>query len=315
MKKFSEAAATLFTPIQLKRIEANLDIKANPGSIDKAVFQHSILCNVFFPYQNPGDDVRIWSKEFRNASLNLNVIERKDKQTKEVKSYGLPYGANARLIMAYVNTLAIKRQDPVIPLGANVNRFIEALGKSSKDGRTRKGIKDQLNRITHSVIQIGLETEDKKVSRMTGSNLLLIDDFDLWYSKSGDEQFLFPSFIKLSDRYFENLLEHAVPLDERAMFALSKDAMALDIYTWLANRLHGLKKPQKITWKAMKDQFGQTYKRMNDFKGKFRQKMVKVSGVYPAARVEEETNKYFTLYNSPPPIPPKPQLMVFKPGT
>ena len=41
---------------------------------------------------------------------------------------------------------------------------------------------------------------------------------------------------------------------------------------------------------------------MDHFKEKFRDKLRKVLLQYPEARIEEETNKYFTLYNSPPPI-------------
>lgn len=306
-----EFPESLFTRGQIKKLEMHMDIKEYQGSLDTAIFQHSILCSVFFPYRRKDADAGVWSRSINNSTLNLNAIERRNRRTGETASYGLPYGSTARLIMAYVNTVAVKQQDPVVNLGDHLNRFIEALGKKSKDGRTVNAVRDQLNRITHSHISIEFDMDYGDVTRSRGSNLLLIEDWDLWYAKKGEQAYLFPSFIKLSDRYFDNLMEHAVPLDERAVYALSQNALGLDIYAWLSQRLHRLNKPVRITWKALKDQFG-GYNRMDDFKRAFRRALTEALKVYPTARIEEENNQYFTLFNSPPPIPPAPRLIVSK---
>lgn len=49
-----------------------------------------------------------------------------------------------------------------------------------------------------------------------------------------------------------------MPLDERAVAALSHSAMGLDIYAWLSQRLHRVdpRKPAFIPWTALKGQFG-----------------------------------------------------------
>ena len=59
-----------------------------------------------------------------------------------------------------------------------------------------------------------------------------------------------------------------MPFDERAIAALSHSAMGLDIYAWLAQRLHRVQpgKPAFIPWTALKDQFGWHYGRMDNFK-------------------------------------------------
>lgn len=301
----------LFTNGQLRRLNAHLDIKENPASLDMAVYQHSILCSVFFPYRRKDADTGVWTRELNNVMLHLNALKRHNKRLQEEKTYGLPYGSTARLIMAYLNTVAVKQKEPIINLGDHLNSFVTALGKKSKDGRTVRNIRDQLNRITHSHISIEFDYEDNKTKRNAGKNLLLIDDWDLWYDKDDTQTYLFPSFIRLHSGYFENLMEHAVPLDERAFFALSQNALGLDIYMWLAQRLHRVDRPVRITWKALKDQFG-GYNRMDDFKRAFRKALAEVYKVYPLAKIEEESNKYFTLYNSAPPIPPAPKLIVSK---
>ena len=72
------------------------------------------------------------------------------------------------------------------------------------------------------------------------------------------------------------------------MRRLAGSAMGLDVYGWLAQRLHRIKPnaPAFITWAALKGQFGWHYKRMNQFKAEFRQTLRQVLTVYPAARVE-----------------------------
>jgi hypothetical protein len=79
---------------------------------------------------------------------------------------------------------------------------------------------------------------------------------------------LWPSTIRLSLDYFESLRKHAVPLNEADLGALAHSALALDVYAWLAHRLHRIppKEPVFIPWTALKAQFGPDYGRMIDFK-------------------------------------------------
>ncbi len=134
----------------------------------------------------------------------------------------------------------------------------------------------------------------------------IVTAFDLWFPKNENQRVLWPSTIQLSLDYFNSLQNHAVPLDERALAVLAHSSMALDIYSWLAQRLHRIPegKPQFITWAAIKDQFGPDYGRMDKFKSKFRIAMKQVLIQYQAANVEED-GRGLTLRNSSPPVPKK----------
>ena len=83
--------------------------------------------------------------------------------------------------------------------------------------------------------------------------------------------------------------------------------MALDIYAWLAQRLHRVQpgSPQFVSWQNMKDQFGSGYKDMKKFKEVFRKTLFSVRLQYQSAKIEEDANKGFWLYCSPTPIPMK----------
>jgi Plasmid encoded RepA protein len=91
-------------------------------------------------------------------------------------------------------------------------------------------------------------------------------------------------FVQYSQRYFENLIEHAVPLVEIAVAALAHNAMALDIYCWLAHRLHRIKPshPVVLFWNVLHEQFGGPA-RLDNFRREFIQALNEVLAVYPQA--------------------------------
>jgi hypothetical protein len=79
--------------------------------------------------------------------------------------------------------------------------------------------------------------------------------------------------------------------------------MALDIYAWLAQRLHRVN-PRAgafITWVALQHQFGEGFARIRDFRRKFKVALAQVQAVYPAARFECDEGG-MTLKNSAPPV-------------
>jgi hypothetical protein len=94
-----------------------------------------------------------------------------------------------------------------------------------------------------------------------------------------------------------------VPLDERAIAALSHSAMALDVYAWLAQRLHriGPHRPQRISWVALRGQFGWHYSTIRKFRQVFRHTLDIVLSQYQAARIGLDGHG-MTLRNSPPPV-------------
>jgi hypothetical protein len=131
----------------------------------------------------------------------------------------------------------------------------------------------------------------------------VVSGFDLWMPKDHRQRVLWPSTVWLSLDYFASLRTHAVPLDERAIGALSHSAMGLDIYAWLAQRLHRIPKPhrQMILWIALQEQFGSDYARIRKFREVFMVALRQVHAVYPAAKIDV-LPRGLLLHTSPPPV-------------
>ncbi|MFL5331738.1 MAG: hypothetical protein ACJ8H8_00825 [Geminicoccaceae bacterium] len=95
-----------------------------------------------------------------------------------------------------------------------------------------------------------------------------------------------------------------MPLREAALRELVDRSLSLDIYIWLAYRLHSLERPTPVRWAALSDQFGGTYARTRDFIRDFRKALAPAVTAYPEARVEVDDDG-LVLHPSRPPVAPK----------
>lgn len=290
------------TPIHQRIQESAFQMVLKKGTIRDAVFQHSVLCQTFLPYRNPGSEVRIWKQKQGHVSLAIQGTESYNPEKDDFEFVGLPYGPKARLILAHINSEAIRTQSKMVHVEDSMSAFIKCIGLSL-DGRTIREIKSQLRRLTTSTLSLGYSDNEKGVQ----VDLKIVKAFDLWFPKDEKQRILWPTSIQLTDDYFGSLVQHAIPLDERALAALSHSAMALDIYAWLAQRLHRIspQQPQFLTWKALKEQFGRGYSEMYKFKQIFRKTFALARSQYPAAVAYEEKNAGYWLCHSPSPIAKK----------
>ena len=77
--------------------------------------------------------------------------------------------------------------------------------------------------------------------------------------------------------------------------------MSLDLYVWLAWRLHTLTKATPITWTAIHTQFGAGFDKLFHFKPRFTEALAAAVAAYPEAHVELD-EKGVILHPSRPPI-------------
>ena len=115
---------------------------------------------------------------------------------------------------------------------------------------------------------------------------------------------LFVETARLSESFFEQLSKHPVPLEEAAIRAVNNNSMALDLYAWLAYRLHALPGIRPVTWTALRGQFGAGFARMRDFQQTFSVNLRLARAVYPDAKVDAGRDGLI-LHPSKPPVAPK----------
>jgi hypothetical protein len=120
----------------------------------------------------------------------------------------------------------------------------------------------------------------------------------------GGQDSLFVETARLSETFFEQLKRHPVPLEDAAIKAISNNSQALDLYCWLAYRLHALPAARTVSWPALYAQFGSSYKKLAHFKMRFIDSLKVATAVYREADVELE-EKGLILRPSKPPVAPR----------
>ena len=186
----------------------------------------------------------------------------------------------------------------MIEVENSLSAFVKRI-RGFDGGREIRMFKDQLSRLSVAVVRLATTRSERAFQ----INAQVVDAFELWPELDERQRVLWPSTIQLSLPYFNSLLEHAVPLNEADLAALAHSALALDLYAWLAQRLHRINssRPAFIQWPALKQQFGPDYGRMDHFKTEFRKQLRQVHCRYKAAKFEIDSHG-MRLFNSPPPV-------------
>jgi Plasmid encoded RepA protein len=282
---------------QEKLIAVSAQIQAErPERID---FLHTVQCQCGIPYNNPGNDVREWDRSQGGAVLRIEAGSVMDPSTGQFVRMGLPYGEKPRLVLIHLASEAVRTGQPVVDVEESMTAFARSL-RIETNGHHLRTLKDQLARLAASTVRMGMVVEEGRAFQI---NTQFVDAMDLWFPVQPDQRVLWPSTVRLSDQYFQSLGRHAVPLDHRAVAALSGSSMALDVYVWLAQRLHRVvpRKGQFITWAALHEQFGQGFARVRDFRRRFLHTLHQVQAAYPDAKLDAD-EKGLTLHHSRPPV-------------
>jgi hypothetical protein len=253
---------------------------------DEAIlYQHSVLCQTCLPFRDPGDQVRSVERSNGLVSLVVAAGQAFHPDTRRFVDVGLPYGPKPRLVLYHLNAEALRTQSPIIELEDSLTAFVKrTLGLDPK-GRNIRTVKDQLTRLSAADFRIGTVVSEGRAVTLKGC---VIEGFDLWVTRDAQQRMLWPTTVQFSQRYFESLARHAVPLNEIAITHLSHNAMALDIYTWLAQRLHriGEGKSVLVPWASLWEQFGHGYARIRKFRSVFTSTLKQVKVVYPDAKFD-----------------------------
>lgn len=306
-EKAKQEGRPMLSVVKRRMIESS--VKINATLPDDILFQHTVFCQTVLPFRDPGPEVRVWQRQQGAATLHLEAGYAKDPKGLFVP-VGLPFGPAARLILCHLNTEALQTGSSVIDVEGSLTAFVTRLQGYTPNGREIRKFKDQLTRLSASTMRLAVDQDGYSIQK----NMHIVSEFTLWAERFDGERFLVPQHISLSAEYFESLQAHAVPLDERAVAALAHSAMGLDVYMWLAQRLHRIdpQRGQFIPWTALYVQFGQGYKDIRFFRRDFLSVLKTVKTQYPQARFKTDKGGML-LGHSKPPVSPRPLVVALPP--
>jgi len=213
----------------------------------------------------------------KNGNYSLTILS--------PSSIGLPYGSVPRLLLAWVTTEAVKTKSRELELGDSLSGFMRELDLVPTGGRwgSISRLKEQTKRLfASSITAIHEQGDGTQIINQTLADKAVF----WWYPTDPNQTTLWKSSISLTETFYREIVDRPVPIDMRAIKALKKSPMALDIYTWLTYRMSYLKKPTAIPWSSLAMQFGSNYSRLTDFRLAFSAELKKVVTVYGGVQVE-----------------------------
>jgi hypothetical protein len=269
-------------------------------------FSYSGLCLTSLPHRKLADE-EPWERTVGPLTL---IVEpgRIKLGNGPTRMMGVPYGARARLILIYLQTQAVLTSNREVSLGRSMREWMGRMGLSV-GGETASALREQARRIATCTMRFTWQAESKVGARDDGPTMMSnerIIKSGLFFrdtAKGDDRQeSLFEDRVLLDADFFEQLRRHPVPLRDAAIQQLKDSSTALDIYVWLAFRLHHLEQRTPIGWKDLYQQFGAGYQHMWRWRPRFTDALAEAVAAYPEARVDVE-DSHIVLHPSPPPVP------------
>jgi hypothetical protein len=116
----------------------------------------------------------------------------------------------------------------------------------------------------------------------------------LWWDPVSPEQ---PgSWVELGEALHDAIVASPVPVDLRALRALKKSPLALDLYTWTTYKTYAVnrspKEGQPVPWRSMQKQLGCDYSNPRHFEAAAKLAVRKVQAVFPGFHVAEYVDEH-----------------------
>ena len=228
------------------------------------------LCSL--PRTNPGNRHQY---KRQNGPYTLYMFAGRDK---------LPYGNLPRLILAWLCTEAVRTQNRVLVLGKSLSDFMRELDIYAGGGNAHTKLRNQMKRLFGCTVSLIYEDKNGQAT----VNALIARRTEFWWNeRKPDEPMLWESKIELSEDFFNEIINHPVPIDMNTLTALKRCSLGLDLYLWLTYRTFTLRAPLRLSWRQLYHQFGPnpnsaaTHNAVQNFRRRILRELIKVKLAWP----------------------------------
>ena len=210
-------------------------------------FNTRLLAQTTLPHTDPGMGVREYERANGDAVLYIQAGPR----------LGLPFGVYPRLILSWITSEATRLNSRHLTLGDSLGVFMGELGLLTTGGQngTIPRFRDQMQRLLAARI-VSVWDRPGAEQRV---NTTIADRSCVWWDPTNPAAPNWRSELTLSEPFFEEVCEHAFPLDMRVLRVIKRSPLAVDLYSWLAWRVPRLKASQSLPWREVEKQFGAGY--------------------------------------------------------
>lgn len=259
-------------------------------------YSYSAWCLAGLPHRElPAGMNWLIETDFARLLVRPGIRLRDDNSQEALR---VPMGSFARLLLIDWQTEALERGTREITMGRSASAIVSRIGVG-RGGPSNGKVVDQLERLATCSIDFAFGTDRKGVI----VNQRLVEAFEYVAdpdprAKAGTRLI---ERVILSQAFFDELRRHPVLVDRAAILDLTTSPLAIDIYLWLAFRLHSLPKEMPISWDRLWRQFGPRVAKLKNFRPQFEGPLHLALSAYSAAKVQV-TDRGLLLEPSPPPV-------------
>jgi hypothetical protein len=219
----------------------------------------------------------LWKREGHN--LTMLIESGRDRSGSPL---GVPYGSYARFILLFLQSEAIRTQSREVELGRSMRVWLGSMGLSI-GGKTYKQVNEQARRISGCSLTFFADRAGGQIKSRGGFVKTEITMTDVL---NEHQPALWQDRVVLDEDFYRAMREHPVPVSDTALRAIGPRSLVIDIYIWLAYRLHALKRDVEVSWLSLHTQFGAEVERLRGFRKYFIECLTLAIAAYPDARVE-----------------------------
>ena len=299
------------TPAQRRLVDYSVTIFGEAATSKEAAYMARQLVQVTLPHRNPGN-VPTWSRKNGNLTLRIQPGYKKDNSSGKDICVGYPYGIIPRLLLFWIITEAVRTKSRRIELGHSLNGFMAELGLNHETGGGKrsdaKRLREQMERLFNAFISFegditrGIRTGNARM------NMAITSQTVFWWNPADPDQAAWGSWIELSQEFYEAITAAPVPIDMRALLALKKSPLALDLYAWLvyeAFRSNQSGQARFESWEQLHSHLGGEYAEIRNFRLKVNAALHKIELVYPGLKLGERQGGIEVLPESLPALQPR----------
>jgi len=262
-------------------IDTALEIKERPPTKEDATYMAKHLVQCTLPHKDPGN-VPIWTR--KNGRLRLTIEPFHNRDTMQAM---YPYGSIPRLLLFWMVSEVTRAKNGGTParrldLGSNLDEFMRQIGLSPRTGGGKRGdahrMRSQMERLFRATISF------ESIGGASYVDMKIAPKGEFWWKAADPEQGkLWVSWIELGEDFYKAILESSIPVDFRALKALKRSPLALDLYALLAYKTDAAnRKAEKdgglspIPWEGLHQQMGAEYAELRFFKANVRKALRKI---------------------------------------
>jgi len=285
-----------------KIVDAGVSIALDrPTDQDKAFLARQLV-QTTLPHADPGN-VPVWSRSNGNLTLTIQQGFNADQTP-----IGHPYGVIPRLLLYWMTTEAVRYKSPRLQLGVNLAEFMETIGldergKGPRSDRVR--VEEQMRRLFSAQISLKTNLEDNDATGLETDYMKVVRRSVYWWSKKEPDHLSWRSYVVLDQQFFEAITANPVPVDLRALRAIKRSPLALDLYsllTYQAFRAAKADRPVFMSWTQLQSALGTNYARHDNLQAAVKLALAKIQAVYPCLVIGEREGGIEVMPHSQPAI-------------